>query len=94
MPHRPPQKRPVGGGTNRRHRHIGMDRDSSPWAGAGIVATNAAMAVDSSTGEEHLCAIHRDENDDVFVLVGGVKIAKRGLPGAARATTWIILQPG
>src|SRR5262245_25601373 len=45
------------------------------------------------TGEQHLCAIHKDENDDVFVLVGGVRIAKRGL-GTAHAATWITLQPG
>src|SRR5215475_2907237 len=38
--------------------------------------------------------IHKDENDDVFVLVGGVKIAKRGLRGTAYAATWITLQPG
>jgi hypothetical protein len=46
------------------------------------------------TGEQHLCAIHKDENDDVFVLVGGVKIAKRGVRGTAHAATWITLQPG
>jgi hypothetical protein len=45
------------------------------------------------TGKEHLCAIHRDDNDDVFVLVGGVKIAKRG-PRGTDAATWITLQPG
>jgi hypothetical protein len=45
-------------------------------------------------GEQNLCAIHRDENDDVFVLVAGVKIAKRGARGTARADTWIMLQPG
>jgi hypothetical protein len=43
---------------------------------------------------EQLCAIHKDENDDVFVLVGGVKIAKRGLRGTTRAATWIALEPG
>jgi hypothetical protein len=43
---------------------------------------------------EASCEIHRDENGDVFVLVGGVKIAKRGLPGTAHANTWIMLEPG
>jgi hypothetical protein len=43
---------------------------------------------------ENLCAIHRDENDDVFVTVAGVKIAKRSLRGVARVDTWIMLQPG
>jgi hypothetical protein len=38
--------------------------------------------------------IQRDENGDVFVLIGGVKIAKRGLPGTAHANTWIMLEPG
>jgi hypothetical protein len=46
------------------------------------------------TGEQNLCAIHRDENDDVFVTVAGVKIAKRGPSGRARGDTWIALQPG
>jgi hypothetical protein len=40
------------------------------------------------------CEIHRDENGDVFVLVGGTKIAKRGLPDTAHANTWIMLEPG
>jgi hypothetical protein len=44
--------------------------------------------------EAPVCEIHRDENGDVFVLVGGVKIAKRGLPGTAHANTWIMLEPG
>ncbi len=44
--------------------------------------------------DEPVCEIHKDENDDVFVLVGGVKIAKRGTPGTAHAGTWIMLQPG
>jgi hypothetical protein len=45
------------------------------------------------TGDQNLCAIHKDENDDVFVTVAGVKIAKRGLRGRARGD-WIALQPG
>jgi hypothetical protein len=40
------------------------------------------------------CEIQKDENGDVFVLIGGVKIAKRGLPGTAHANTWIMLEPG
>jgi hypothetical protein len=28
------------------------------------------------------------------VLVAGMKIAKRGLPGTAQAETWIMLEPG
>jgi hypothetical protein len=36
---------------------------------------------------------HHD-NDDVFVLVDGVKIAKRGGPDTALAMTWIMLEPG
>jgi hypothetical protein len=31
--------------------------------------------------------IHRDENGDIFVLVGGMKIAKRGLPDTAYANS-------
>jgi hypothetical protein len=45
------------------------------------------------SGKEHLCTVHKDENDHVFVLVGGVKIAKRDLRGTD-APTWIMLQPG
>jgi hypothetical protein len=44
--------------------------------------------------EASVCEIHKDENDDVFLLVGGRKIAKRRLPGTAQANTWIILEPG
>jgi hypothetical protein len=40
------------------------------------------------------CEIHRDESGDIFVLVGGTKIAKRGLPDTPQANTWIILEPG
>jgi hypothetical protein len=40
------------------------------------------------------CEIHKDENGDIFVLVGGMKIAKRGLPDTAHANTWIMLEPG
>jgi hypothetical protein len=40
------------------------------------------------------CEIHRDENGEVFVLVGGRKIAKRGLPHTAQPDTWIMLEPG
>ncbi len=40
------------------------------------------------------CEIYKDENDDVFVLVGGVKIAKRALRGTAGTAAWIMLQPG
>jgi hypothetical protein len=41
-----------------------------------------------------VCETHKDENDDVFVLVGGMKIAKRGLPDTPQANTWIMLEPG
>jgi hypothetical protein len=41
-----------------------------------------------------VCEIHKDENGHIFVLVGGMKIAKRGLPDTAHANTWIMLEPG
>jgi hypothetical protein len=44
--------------------------------------------------EDAVCTIHRDDNDDVFVLVDGVKIAKRGGPDTALAMAWIMLEPG
>lgn len=31
---------------------------------------------------------------DLFVVLDGVKIAKRGHPGTAEAKTWISLEPG
>jgi hypothetical protein len=40
------------------------------------------------------CQIHRDENGDVFVLIDGMKIAKRGQPDTPHAHTWIMLEPG
>jgi hypothetical protein len=40
------------------------------------------------------CQIHRDENGDVFVLIDGMKIAKRGQPDTPHADTWIMLEPG
>jgi hypothetical protein len=41
-----------------------------------------------------VCEIHKDDNDDVFILIDGMKIAKRGLPDTAHAMTWIMLEPG
>jgi hypothetical protein len=40
------------------------------------------------------CEIHTDENGEIFVLVGGTKIAKRGRPDTPQADTWLILEPG
>jgi hypothetical protein len=44
--------------------------------------------------EAPVCQIHRDENNEVFLLIDGVKIAKRGLPDTPHADTWIMLEPG
>ena len=44
--------------------------------------------------ETPVCQIHRDEKNDVFLLIDGVKIAKRGLPDTPHADTWIMLEPG
>jgi hypothetical protein len=41
-----------------------------------------------------VCEIQRDENNDIVVLVEGMKIAKRGLPHTPQAETWIMLEPG
>jgi hypothetical protein len=41
-----------------------------------------------------VCELHTDENNDIFVLVDGVKIAKRGEPNTAHAMLWIMLEPG
>jgi hypothetical protein len=34
------------------------------------------------------------DGDDLFVVVNGVKVAKRGRPGTAQANTWVSLGPG
>jgi hypothetical protein len=44
--------------------------------------------------DEPICELLRDDEDNVFVLVDGMKIAKRGLPDTAHAMTWIMLEPG
>jgi hypothetical protein len=44
--------------------------------------------------ETPVCQIQKDENGDIFVFVGGMKIAKRGLPDTPHADTWIMLEPG
>jgi hypothetical protein len=46
------------------------------------------------SNDEPVCELHKDDNEDVFVLVGGVKIARRGPPHTAQAETWIVLEPG
>jgi hypothetical protein len=43
--------------------------------------------------DEPVCELHND-GENVFVLVDGMKIAKRGAPHAAQAQTWIMLEPG
>jgi hypothetical protein len=44
--------------------------------------------------EAPVCQIQRDEKGDIFVLIDGMKIAKRGQPDTAHADTWIMLEPG
>jgi hypothetical protein len=34
------------------------------------------------------------DGEDIFVVVNGVKVAKRGHPGTAQANTWVSLGPG
>jgi hypothetical protein len=43
--------------------------------------------------EEHTCEL-RNEGQDVFVIVDGVKIAKRTALACAYAGIWIVLEPG
>jgi hypothetical protein len=43
--------------------------------------------------DDPVCEIHND-GEDVFVLVDGVKIARRGRPDTAQAMTWVMLEPG
>jgi hypothetical protein len=58
------------------------------------IPTDDESRVGTMSIDEPVCEIHRDDNDDVFVLVDGVKIAKRGLPNTRHAKTWIVLEPG
>jgi archaellum component FlaG (FlaF/FlaG flagellin family) len=43
--------------------------------------------------DEPLCEIHND-GEELFVLIDGTKIAKRGLRNTAQAKTSIMLEPG
>jgi hypothetical protein len=61
---------------------------------ARLVSPPSKSTCRTMSDEAPVCEIHKDENDDVFVLVGGTKIAKRGLPGTAQANTWVMLEPG
>jgi hypothetical protein len=45
------------------------------------------------TVEEFVCELHND-GENTFVLVDGVKIAKRDRRGTAHANMWIMLEPG
>jgi hypothetical protein len=43
--------------------------------------------------DEPVCELHHD-GENLFVLIDGVKIAKRRAPGTAQVMTWIMLEPG
>jgi hypothetical protein len=43
------------------------------------------------SNDEPVCELHND-GENVYVLVNGMKIAKRGAPDTAQ--TWIMLEPG
>lgn len=34
------------------------------------------------------------DGEDVYVVIDGLKVAKRGRPGTPQARTWISLEPG
>jgi hypothetical protein len=38
--------------------------------------------------------IMRGDGADVFIVVDGVKIARRGYPNTPQAQTWVSLEPG
>jgi hypothetical protein len=44
--------------------------------------------------DEPVCEIYKDDDENVFVTIDGVKIAKRGRPDTSHAMTWIMLEPG
>jgi len=37
---------------------------------------------------------HGEDRDEVFVVLDGVRIARRGYPGTPEAGTWVSLVPG
>jgi hypothetical protein len=43
--------------------------------------------------DDPVCELH-DDGEDIFVLVDGMKIARRGRPDTAQAMTWVMLEPG
>jgi hypothetical protein len=43
--------------------------------------------------EDPVCELHND-GQDIFVLVDGVKIARRGRPDTTQAMSWVMLEPG
>jgi hypothetical protein len=40
--------------------------------------------------DDPVCELHND-GEDIFVLVDGVKIERRGRPDTAQAMTWVML---
>jgi hypothetical protein len=38
--------------------------------------------------------VMQGEGDDIFIIVDGVKIARRGYPNTPQARTWVSLEPG
>ena len=43
---------------------------------------------------KHLNAEVMSDGKDLFVIVEGIRIAKRGAPGTPQAETWVSLEPG
>jgi hypothetical protein len=39
-------------------------------------------------------AMMEGDGRDIFIVVDGVRIAKRGSPGTPQAKTWVSLEPG
>jgi hypothetical protein len=76
-------------------RRAARHRRSVPVASLATAKIGAfAVGTMSDHLKESVCEIHKDDNDDVFILIDGMKIAKRGLPDTAHAMTWIMLEPG
>jgi hypothetical protein len=51
-------------------------------------------------GQDLFATLQRDgftldgDGKDIFVIIDGVKIAKRGRPGSSQARAWVSLEPG
>jgi hypothetical protein len=52
------------------------------------------MAKKRSKASDTIVLQMQGDGTDLFIVIDGVRIAKRGHPGTAYANTWVSLEPG